>query len=200
VHPSAGPPAPVTESGRARRQFAPVLVLLLGLAVTGILTWTCWTVNDHNESRLLRLRVKDVGTVLATTIPNVESPLASAADIARVTNGDAARFTAYVAPCARPKGPFMSVALYQLEGSTGRLITAVGKWPAPAPGSPQLQAAMRSANATRVLNVSGIFSPPRPRTAYALSVGSKPQFVVYAESAVHPRQPLKVAKNSGPPR
>ena len=81
-----------------------MLVLLLGLAITGILTWTCWTVNDHNEVRLLRLQVKEVGTVLGATIPNVESPLTSAADIASATNGDPASFAAYAGAYAGPKG------------------------------------------------------------------------------------------------
>ena len=173
-----------------------MLVLLLGLAITGILTWTCWTVNDHNEVRLLRLQVKEVGTVLGATIPNVESPLTSAADIASATNGDPASFAAYAGAYAGPKGPFMSVALYRLSGTTERLINSTGIWPAPSAGSPNLRAALRRASRARALDVTGVFGQPRPHIAYALSVGSKPQFVVYAEAAVHPRQPLKVAKNS----
>lgn len=81
------------------------MVLVLGLAVIGLLTWLCWTVNDHNETRLLRLQVREVGTVLADAIPNVENPVNSAADIASATNGDPARFTAYIAPYVGPTGP-----------------------------------------------------------------------------------------------
>jgi serine phosphatase RsbU (regulator of sigma subunit) len=188
---------PIVEGGAARRQLAPVLVLVLGLVITGILTWTCWTVNDHNEVRLLRLQVKEVGTVLGAALPNVESPLTSAADIVRATNGNAARFEAYVAPYAGPNGPFRSVALYKIGGATTiQLVIATGKWPAPAPGAPSLRAALDRAAATHTLDVTGQFSPPDPGIAYALSVGSGPQFVVYAETAVHPRQPLKVARNS----
>jgi len=186
----------IVEEGGARRQVAPVLVLLLGLAVTGILTWTCWTVNQHNETRLLRLQVKEVGTVLSATLPNVESPLTSAADIASATDGDPTRFAAYAAPYAGPKGPFMLVALYEGSGAATHVVAAVGKWPAPAAGSLSLQSALRRAMAIHVLDVTGILSQPHPSIAYALSVVSKPHLVVYALTAVHPRQPLKVAKNS----
>ena len=85
--------------------MVPALVLVLGLAITGILTWICWTVNDHNEDRLLRLQVREVGRVLADAIPNVQNPLASAAAIASATNGSAASFTAYIAPYVGPSAP-----------------------------------------------------------------------------------------------
>ncbi len=191
-----GTPAPIIEEGRARRHLAPLLVLVLGLLVTGVLTWTCWVVNDHNETRLLRLQVREIGTVLSASIPNVEDPLDSAADIAYATNGDPARFAAYVAPYAEPPGPFVSMSLWQLAGATPRMITAVGSWRPPGASSPVLMAALQRTSATHELHVSGSFGRRHPYIAYALAASSKLHLVVFAESAVHPDQPLNVARNS----
>jgi serine phosphatase RsbU (regulator of sigma subunit) len=171
------------------------LVLVLGLTVTGFLTWICLTVNDHNETRLLRLQVREVGTVLADAIPNVQNPLASAAAIASATNGDAARFTAYIAPYVGPSGSFVSVSLWDLKGSSARMLAAVGTWPPPAVGAPGLAPALRRASATPVMDVRGFFGPTRPHISYTLA-SSNMHLILYAESALHPRQPLKVARNS----
>ena len=168
---------------------------MLGLTITGILTWICWTVNDHNETRLLRLQVREVGTVLADAIPNVQNPLASAAAIASATNGNAARFTAYIAPYVGPSGAFVSVSLWELKGSSGRMLAAVGTWSPPVEASPGLLPALRRASAGPAMDVTGFFGPTRPHLAYTLA-SSNMHLVVYAESAIHPRQPLKVARNS----
>jgi serine phosphatase RsbU (regulator of sigma subunit) len=171
------------------------LVLLLGLTITGFLTWICLTVNDHNETRLLRLQVREVGTVLADAIPNVQNPLASAAAIASATNGNAARFTAYIAPYVGSSGSFVSVSLWDLHGSSARMLAAVGTWPTPEVGAPGLLPALRRASAAPVMDVRGFFSPVRPHLSYTLA-SSNMHLIVYAESALHPRQPLKVARNS----
>ena len=71
---SGEPTLPTVEGRGAGGHVVPAMVLVLGLAITGFLTWICWTVNDHNETRLLRLQVREVGTVLADAIPNVRKP------------------------------------------------------------------------------------------------------------------------------
>ena len=171
------------------------MVLVLGLTITGLLTWICWTVNDHNETRLLRLQVREVGTVLADAIPNVQNPLAAAAAIASATNGDGARFVAYIAPYVGPSGSFVSVSLWDINGGSARMVTAVGTWPAPAAGAPGLEPALQAASTRPEMDVRGFFGPKRPHISYALA-SSNIHLVVYAESALHPRQPLKVARNS----
>ena len=45
------------------------------------------------------------------------------------------------------------------------------------------------------MDVRGFFRTTRPHISYAL-VSSNMHLVVYAESAIHPHQPLKVARNS----
>ena len=193
---SAGEPSlPIAQGRNAGRHVVPALVLVLGLAITGILTWICWTVNDHNEDRLLRLQVREVGAVLAADIPNVQNPLASAAAIASATNGSAASFTAYVAPYVGPSGPFASVSLWRVNGTSASMLAAVGTWPPPSLAAPGVGAALHRASVKPVMDVRGFFDTTRPHISYAL-VSSNMHLVVYAESAVHPHQPLKVASNS----
>jgi serine phosphatase RsbU (regulator of sigma subunit) len=168
---------------------------VLGLTITGLLTWISWTVNDHNETRLLRLQVREVGTVLADAIPNVENPLASAAAIASATNGNPTRFTAYIAPYVGPAGPFVSVSLWDVNGASRHMLAAVGTWPPPAAGAPGLEPALRRASAAPLMDVRGFFGSTRPHIAYALA-SSNTHLVVYAEGALHPHKPLRVARNS----
>ena len=75
------------------------------------------------------------------------------------------------------------------------MLAAVGTWPPPAAGAPGLAPALRRASATPVMDVRGFFGPTRPHISYALA-SSNMHLIVYAESALHPRQPLKVARNS----
>ncbi len=75
------------------------------------------------------------------------------------------------------------------------MLAAVGTWPSPSLREPGLGAALHRAGARPVMDVRGFFRTTRPHISYAL-VSSNVHLVVYAESAIHPHQPLKVARNS----
>ena len=68
---AAGRRLPVTVIG--------LVVLVISLALTVTLSVTAYRLNRHNEHRLLDLQVKQTATVLQTSLPAVETPLASAA-------------------------------------------------------------------------------------------------------------------------
>ena len=73
-------------------------MLVVGLAVTATAGRDMPELYRHNESRLLGLRARELGLVLTATVPTIQTPLASAAELADATNGNARRFRAFIAP------------------------------------------------------------------------------------------------------
>ena len=68
---TAAAPEPTTSAGSARAwrpARVAIAVFLVGLAVTGALAWTSHAVYDRNESRLLNLRVRELGLVLTSAV------------------------------------------------------------------------------------------------------------------------------------
>ncbi|HEY2571381.1 MAG TPA: hypothetical protein VGI27_07900, partial [Solirubrobacteraceae bacterium] len=74
------------------------VAFLLGLAVTAAFALTSFVLYDHNEKHLLRLRARQVGSVLTATVPSIQSTLASAAELADATGGSAQKFRVFMAP------------------------------------------------------------------------------------------------------
>src|SRR5437764_1283477 len=103
-------------SGRRRRPFrAAIAVLVVGLAVSGVLTWLSSSLYSNNETRLTELRGRELGAVLAEALPNTQTPLASAAALANSTNGDPQKFRRFIAPYVGlpPRHQFVSVSLWR---------------------------------------------------------------------------------------
>ena len=83
--------------------WLPVGVLLVGLLVTGVLVWISASTYSSNEKRLLNLRVRDAGALIAEALPSVQTPLASAAALADATDGDVAKFKKFIGPSVAAK-------------------------------------------------------------------------------------------------
>jgi len=161
----------------------PVAITALALAITGVLAWTAALVNDHNESRLLRLKVAETGAVLQAAIPSVQTPLSSAAEIAQDTNGGAAGFDRYLSAFVGPKKTFTFAALRSHDGT--RQLAAIGI-PARGTGATVPELSRRAAAKTG-LNVMGHLSGPNRVLQYAFASSSVPTGpIVYAESPLPP--------------
>jgi hypothetical protein len=62
----------------------------------------------------LNLRVRELSLVLAATAPSIQTPLASAAELADATDGNAQKLRAFIAPYVGPGRQFSSVSLWPL--------------------------------------------------------------------------------------
>jgi serine phosphatase RsbU (regulator of sigma subunit) len=176
-------PTPVDPGRRWRPSRAAALAFLMGIVVTAALALTSLGLYDRNESRLLRLRVRELGLVLTTVVPSIQTPLASAAELANTTGGSPQRFTAFMAPYVGPGRAFASASLWPLGGAHLAPKAVVGAVPALA-SLPQ-QTAQLFARATKapVLAVTGIFGSASPRLGFAFATqGVKRGFAAYAES------------------
>ena len=122
-------------AGRRRRARWPVnvisaVVLVVGLALTAVLSWTTYHLNRKNENRLLRLETTQASTVLSAVVPTIQTPLASAVGIAaRNPYSSVPRFRAYIASYVGAKQPFASASLYRVDAGSAQLLVTVGSKP-----------------------------------------------------------------------
>ena len=160
-------------------------MLVVGLAATGVLTWISDTSYMHNENRLLRLRARDVGTVLTSALPSLQTPLASAAALADATHGDKHKFMRLMAPYVGHGGtrPFVSVSLWRVSDPQRGPLAVVGP-------QPKLVSSGRAAIffvkavATSNLSVIGLLHTNQPRLGYAFTGSAHGPFAAYGESAL----------------
>lgn len=181
----------------ARRRFgarAGATAVLVGcLAVIGAATALTALSHRDTEQRLLDQRTAAEGALLETTIPAIQTPLASAAELAEVTDGSAASFTAVISRSIQ-SDQFASAVLF--SATTMEPVAAVGE-PAALSAAPagRTPAMIEQALATDELSVIDTLDLPGPRFGYAFTAAREtPAYVVYAESS----QPPDPTGSSGP--
>jgi serine phosphatase RsbU (regulator of sigma subunit) len=172
---------------------AALVVLVIGLLVTAALVVTSLDVYERNERRLLNLRVREVNLVVADTLPSVQTPLASAAELVTATGGSAAKFRSFMAPFVGVGRQFTSVSLWLLSSSHPVPIAVVG--PAPLLAAVPEKARRFFAQATRpgVLNLTPILGSSHPSLGFEFSAPGRRGLAVYAENRLpaNRRSPLE---------
>jgi serine phosphatase RsbU (regulator of sigma subunit) len=190
-------PAQATPLWRRRPSRVAVVAFALGLLVTAAFALTSLRLYDSNENHLLRLRAREVGSVLTAVVPSIQTPLASAAELADATGGNAEKFRAFMAPYVGPKREFSSASLWPL--GTPRLAPRALVGTAPQLGA--LGARTRSFFAhverSSVLAVTGILGSAHPSLGFAFSTpGVEHGFAVYAENPLPKDRRSALASNS----
>jgi type II secretory pathway pseudopilin PulG len=183
---------------RGRRPFrVAAAVLLIGLVITGALTWVSSAVNTNNEKRLLELRGKELGAVLAEAIPNVQTPLASAAALADATGGNPQKFEHFIAPStgAPPGHEFVSVSLWRTTGGHWSRVVVVGAAPVLTSSSTDVSGLFERAAATHKLTVAGIVGSTRLGYAYSTSTRSTGRYAVYGEAMIPANRRSRLESN-----
>jgi serine phosphatase RsbU (regulator of sigma subunit) len=195
-----GAVSPAMPSGslwRWRPSWVATAALLTGLVVTGALALTSVAVYNRNERRLLNLRVRELSLVLAATAPSIQTPLASAAELADATGGNAQKFRAFIAPYVGPGRQFTSVSLWPLGTSQLAPSTVLGS--APVLASMPARAKQFFTHSTRpgVLNLTSFLNSPHPALGFDFSApGRAHGFAVYAENPLPANRRSKLEKNS----
>jgi serine phosphatase RsbU (regulator of sigma subunit) len=156
---------------------------LTGLVVTAALTLTCLELYNRNETRLLGLRVRELGLVLTAVVPSIQTPLASAAELADATDGSPQKFRAFMAPYVGPGRQFASASLWPLGAARLAPTVVVGSTPELASLPEQTRRFFARAKQTSLLNVTGILASATPGLGFEFSTpGAKRGFAAYAES------------------
>jgi len=174
-----------------------VLVLIIGLLITASATWTAWTLNAKTQSRLLHLQTEQAGELLTAVVPETQTPLATAAQIAAFTGGSPSAFTRYFGPFVGSGQQFVSASLWEVGTGGARSIAVVGAAPDLSVTSATTASLINSALHSKSFVVAGIYGGRSPHIGYAYSLpGPAPRFVVYAEHAVPADRRSAVASNS----
>ncbi|MGA3146070.1 MAG: PP2C family protein-serine/threonine phosphatase [Acidimicrobiales bacterium] len=166
--------------------------MAVGILITALLVWTSWSLNRHNESRLLNLQAKQVESVLAAAIPTTQIPLELGAEIAQSSDGDVSKFRAFMAGQIGGSQGFSSVSLWQNVGGSVSEVTALGAPVSTGPGS-AIDRAFRSSTFV-VVELSGA---GRRSLGYAVALpGTGRRFAIYAERPLPADRRARVASNS----
>jgi len=173
------------------------VAFLLGLVVTGAFALISHVLYDHNESHLLRLRARQVGTVLTAAVPSIQSTLASAAELADATDGDAQKFRQFMAPYIGPGRQFASASLWPLHAAKLAPTVVVGTPPVLASLPAQARSLFGRAEHSRLLNITGILGSAHPSVGLEFSTpGVKRGFAVYVENPLPKDRRSALAGNS----
>jgi serine phosphatase RsbU (regulator of sigma subunit) len=184
--------------GRRRPAGAVAIALVLGLLITAALSITTSVLYDHNEHRLVRLRARELSLVLTAVVPSIQTPLASAAELANATNGNPQKFRAFIAPYVGPGRQFSSASLW--GPNVHRLTPTVTAGSAPAIVShPKLaQRFLQRARRAATLSVVGLLSSSPARLGYGFSTpGTTGGFAAYAESPLPADRRSRTASTQG---
>ncbi len=202
VEPQLTVGAPVRARG-ARLAGAPrstlrlaALTLAIGLIITGVLTGLSRTVYVHNELRLLRLRVHDAAALVTTALTGVQTPMASVAELADATGGSAAKFRAFAAPYAGPRGEFASLSIWDLRDPGRGPIAVAGVAPQLMHDPGAINGFFAQVGHSIKLSVIGLLSSSQPRLGYGYSTPGPSHYVAYAEAALPRNRYSPVQKGS----
>jgi serine phosphatase RsbU (regulator of sigma subunit) len=173
-----GPDARSARTRPTRLGQVVALVLVLGLAVTAVMSWTAHVLDRGTERRLLAHQTRQAASVITSAITGIVSPLQTALGIADATDGSVAGFRAWMTRETGAGKLFISTGLWHSDGTP---VTALGARPGLGPAA--IARLVRAAPATAPFLVRGIDVDGSPRVVYLLgSPGSA--YVVYAERAI----------------
>ena len=179
--------------------WAAVAVLVVGVLVTATLALVSQAQYTSNEKRLLDLRVRELGALLSSALPNIQTPLASAAALADATNGDPKKFSQFVTPYvgAPPTHQFVSISLWRLGAAQRGPVAVVGSPPALSASSPAAAPFFARAARAPKLSVIGLTPPTLLRLGYAFTTaGAGNRYAAYGESAVPGNRRSRLERNS----
>jgi serine phosphatase RsbU (regulator of sigma subunit) len=178
-----------------------IIVLVAGLAITGLLSFAASEVHDANEDRLLEQQGQVAATIARAAVPNVQTPLATAAALMDATRGDETAFLRQMAPTIESR-QFASVSVWRLDDLSAPIVVR-GAPPELASESPETIRAFferteRARSQPRPLAVKDLLDPPERRLGYAVvAPAPSAQFAVYAEAALPRRRQANIARDSG---
>jgi Stage II sporulation protein E (SpoIIE) len=197
--PTAQPDVPQQATPRLRRGVAwlSVVVLLVGLVITGVLSWGAESIHTHNEARLLDVELHQAASVISVALPSIESPLTSAASLAAATNGDPAKFHQYMGPYVGGGSLFAAASLWHIGAAGPTEVSSVGSLSAAATPPQGVANFVYGARKSTTLVVLNLLAGSVPTIAYAVSSQFSPgTWVVSGETTFAAGHKLTITDNS----
>jgi serine phosphatase RsbU (regulator of sigma subunit) len=191
------PPITATASRRRwRPHLGAVVVLLVGLVITAILSLGTESLREENEDRLLNQRVHEAAAVLSAAVPNVQSPLTSAAILAERTNGAPGAFEQVLGPSVTAGVPFVSASLWPLDPPSVEPEAALGKPPLLSEAtSVERQLFLQRAVGKPTFVIRNLLHATPRRLGYAVA-SPNGKYVVYAEASLPRARRARIDRDS----
>jgi hypothetical protein len=174
----------------------PIAVLLVGAAVTALLTWAATTANTSSDHRLLTLQVRQAASVLGAILPNVQTPLTAAFDSSAATHNTQA-FKQIISPDVGSAGTFLSASLWQVSPGPPHPLIVVGAPPLLPTEPGGVTSFFQHVKAGGSLSVTSIIGGPTPRLGYAeIPANQGNTVLIYAESPLPANKRAVIPKSS----
>ncbi|HEV7523972.1 MAG TPA: PP2C family protein-serine/threonine phosphatase [Acidimicrobiia bacterium] len=174
----------------------PIIVLVVGLAITLALALTARALHDNNENHLLQQRVNEAVTVITAASANTQTPLSSAAILADGTQASPAAFTRLMKPLATGR-PFVSASIWVVRDRNPRPVVVVGAKPQlAAQPVAEIRAFLDRTRHSKTMTVRDLLDAKRRGLGYGYSAGPNDKYVVYAESSLPQNRRAAVESNS----
>jgi serine phosphatase RsbU (regulator of sigma subunit) len=176
--------------------LAKVTVAVVGLVITASVAWTAWTLNRHNEHRLLEVQTRQAAAVLSSSILSLRDPLETALQIESATGGSTTHFDQFTATIVGPGRPFVSAVLWTSDGSTWTPVRSVGARPLMALYSTRALTLIRRAATSPTFVVAPVPANGPRRIGYAVVDPKNPGTAIYAERAIPVNRVVPVESGS----
>ncbi len=173
---------------------AAIIVLVIGLALTAVLSLGARSIHDNNEDRLLHQRAREVGAVLGAALSGAQAPLQAAALLAGATGGQRAQFEQLAQSLMKSNATFVSISLWSRNEEAAPLVVT-GSAPALASETPADIRTFLGRVGTDKLAIHNMLNNPDRRLGYAIGAPDQP-YLVYAEAALPKDRRATVDKNS----
>lgn len=196
--PTASPRVPAANPGTRSsgwRGLRPIttLVAVIGLVITGLLTWAAWTANDSSNASLLDLQTRQTASALSAAIPGIESQLADAVTVA-IDTGSPTTFKKFISNNVG-RSNLTTVSLWQRSGTGTTLLATVGSDPQVVADG-QAAAFFATVEPSPMIQVTRILPGSPPKLGFAEYPPGKSSYIVYAESPLPADKRLTIPKGS----
>ncbi len=173
-----------------------VTMVVIGLVITGSVSWTALILNRHNEHQLLEVQTRQATAVLSATILSIQNPVKTELEVQLATGGSIQQLDQFATESVGPSKLFISATLWKSAGGQWQPVATVGAQPLLAPSSPQAHALVAQAITSPTFVVRSILVGGVQRIAYAIADRSRPTFAISAERPIPANRQVAVESGS----
>ena len=183
-HDGSPRPAPATRNRRKLHRLS-LVVLVVGLVVTGALTASSRLSYLHNEQRLSNLQTSLTASALGVAPVDLERRLGQAAAAAGEASDPVATFRRVIAPSMAPAGPFATASLALVRSGQVQVLAHVGAKPINSPTGKAASALFERAAKSASLVTTRVVGKGLQRFGYLMSfVGPGGTYVASAGASL----------------
>lgn len=174
-----------------------LLVVAVGIVVTGLLTVSSRVSYIHTEQRLTNLQTSLTASVLGIAPVDLERRLGQVVGVAAEASDHVAEYLKAIAPSMAPAGPFLSSNLVLVQGKHLQVLAHVGAQPVRNLTGPVVSALFQRSARTTAIVTTRATAKGVQRFGYLISFrGAAGIYVVSAGQALPSNRRMSIPANS----